>query len=311
VIKYKKILIVILFLFSTISVVNSAVEDSLFATVGRKAVTKSDIVEEIKIILILNNEKFEEDKRKILEQSAIRSVIKKTIKEIELEKFEYTKLNLKDLDSEINKRAKSLGLNIEEFKERFKSNNLNFRKYKENIKIELMWNSLMYQIYKVQLSVNKNEVEEQLKLFENETGIQEYLISEIIVKPNLNEEIDVQIKKIKEKIEFEGFEIVAKNLSISETAMNEGNLGWVRENMISKNFKSAIINTEIGKLSEPIILSDSILFFKVNNKRESKKFSNMDEAKKSLELAEKNKILNMYSLTHFNNLKRSIPIKYY
>ena len=310
-IKYKKILIVILFLFSTISVVNSAVEDSLFATVGRKAVTKSDIVEEIKIILILNNEKFEEDKRKILEQSAIRSVIKKTIKEIELEKFEYTKLNLKDLDSEINKRAKSLGLNIEEFKERFKSNNLNFRKYKENIKIELMWNSLMYQIYKVQLSVNKNEVEEQLKLFENETGIQEYLISEIIVKPNLNEEIDVQIKKIKEKIEFEGFEIVAKNLSISETAMNEGNLGWVRENMISKKFKSAIINTEIGKLSEPIILSDSILFFKVNNKRESKKFSNMDEAKKSLELAEKNKILNMYSLTHFNNLKRSIPIKYY
>jgi len=311
VIKYKKILIVILFLFSTISVVNSAVEDSLFATVGRKAVTKSDIVEEIKIILILNNEKFEEDKRKILEQSAIRSVIKKTIKEIELEKFEYTKLNLKDLDSEINKRAKSLGLNIEEFKERFKSNNLNFRKYKENIKVELMWNSLMYQIYKVQLSVNKNEVEEQLKLFENETGIQEYLISEIIVKPNLNEEIDVQIKKIKEKIEFEGFEIVAKNLSISETAMNEGNLGWVRENMISKKFKSAIINTEIGKLSEPIILSDSILFFKVNNKRESKKFSNMDEAKKSLELAEKNKILNMYSLTHFNNLKRSIPIKYY
>ena len=310
-IKYKKILIVILFLFSTISVVNSAVEDSLFATVGRKAVTKSDIVEEIKIILILNNEKFEEDKRKILEQSAIRSVIKKTIKEIELEKFEYTKLNLKDLDSEINKRAKSLGLNIEEFKERFKSNNLNFRKYKENIKVELMWNSLMYQIYKVQLSVNKNEVEEQLKLFENETGIQEYLISEIIVKPNLNEEIDVQIKKIKEKIEFEGFEIVAKNLSISETAMNEGNLGWVRENMISKKFKSAIINTEIGKLSEPIILSDSILFFKVNNKRESKKFSNMDEAKKSLELAEKNKILNMYSLTHFNNLKRSIPIKYY
>ena len=310
-IKYKKILIVILFLFPTISVVNSAVEDSLFATVGRKAVTKSDIVEEIKIILILNNEKFEEDKRKILEQSAIRSVIKKTIKEIELEKFEYTKLNLKDLDSEINKRAKSLGLNIEEFEERFKSNNLNFRKYKENIKIELMWNSLMYQIYKVQLSVNKNEVEEQLKLFENETGIQEYLISEIIVKPNLNEEIDIQIKKIKEKIEFEGFEIVAKNLSISETAMNEGNLGWVRENMISKNFKSAIINTEIGKLSEPIILSDSILFFKVNNKRESKKFSNMDEAKKSLVLAEKNKILNMYSLTHFNNLKRSIPIKYY
>jgi len=311
VIKYKKILIVILFLFSTISVVNSAVEDSLFATVGRKALTKSDIVEEIKIILILNNEKFEEDKRKTLEQSAVKSVIRKTIKEIELEKFEYTKINLKDLDSEINKRAKSLGLNIEEFEERFKSNNLNFRKYKENIKIELMWNSLMYQIYKVQLSVNKNEVEEQLKLFENETGIQEYLISEIIVKPNLNEEIDIQIKKIKEKIEFEGFEIVAKNLSISETAMNEGNLGWVRENMISKKFKSAIINTEIGKLSEPIILSDSILFFKVNNKRESKKFSNMDEAKKSLELAEKNKILNMYSLTHFNNLKRSIPIKYY
>ena len=37
--------------------VEEAIQDSLFATVGNKAITKSDVLNEIKIILILNNEK--------------------------------------------------------------------------------------------------------------------------------------------------------------------------------------------------------------------------------------------------------------
>ena len=36
---------------------NAEISDSLFMTIGNKPITKSDIVNEIKTILILNNEK--------------------------------------------------------------------------------------------------------------------------------------------------------------------------------------------------------------------------------------------------------------
>ena len=44
--------------------VEIAIKDSLFVTVGNKAITHSDIVDEIKIILILNKQSYAEDKKK-------------------------------------------------------------------------------------------------------------------------------------------------------------------------------------------------------------------------------------------------------
>ena len=42
-----------------------------------------------------------------------------------------------------------------------------------------------------------------------------------------------------------------------------------------------------------------------------KPFNNLEEARNNLINSEKNKILKMYSLTHYNNIKKSITINYY
>ena len=69
-------LISILFVFES----NAVIKDSLFITVGSKAITRSDIVNEIKIILITNAKVFSEEQRKQLETVAMQSVIKRAIK---------------------------------------------------------------------------------------------------------------------------------------------------------------------------------------------------------------------------------------
>ena len=56
------------------------VQDSLFVVIGNKPITKSDVVDEIKIILILNNESYSEDKRDQLQKSAVKGIIKRNIK---------------------------------------------------------------------------------------------------------------------------------------------------------------------------------------------------------------------------------------
>ena len=99
--------------------------------------------------------------------------------------------------------------------------------------------------------------------------------------------------------------------SISQTAIKGGDLGWLNENEISKKFKSIIFDTPIGALSEPILLSDGILIFKVRNKRKIIKNIDLEQLKNQLVNNEKTKMLNMYSRSHFDNLKRSISIKYF
>ena len=301
--------IIIAFFFLVES--NAVIKDSLFVTVGNKAITRSDIVNEIKTILILNGQNFSQDYAEQIESAAIKSTIKRNIKQIEIEKYNSLKFNHADLNKELNQLASNINMNLDTLKNTLIANGIDFSNINNQIRTELLWNSLIFELYKDRLSININEIDEQLKLIQNKKEMEEYLISEIIIKPVSKDKLQSKIKEIKDKISIEGFEKVAINLSISETALKGGNLGWISENVISEIFRSKIINTPVGNISEPIILPQGILFFKLRDKRKLKKFANLEDAKNQLVNAEKTKILKMHSLSHYENLRRSIPIHYY
>ena len=296
---------------STTSKSKTAIKDALYASIGNKAITKLDIVNEMKIILILTNQSFSENTKDHIQAAATQSIIKRTIKTIEIEKYKSLSFNPTDLQNELEKWAQNINMDLDTFKNTFVVNKINFSDISSRVKTELLWNSLIFELYKNRLIVNEDEINDQLKAIQNKKEVKEYLISEIIIKPAAENKLEAAVKEIKNKIKTEGFEKVAMNQSISETAFKGGDLGWVNENAIAKKFKSQIINTAIGSISQPIILPQGILFFKIRDKRKMKKNINFDNLKKQLVNAERTKILNMYSLSHYDSLNRSITIKYY
>ena len=290
---------------------NSEIKDSLFATVGNKAITESDIKNEIMTILILTDTAYSPDKKDQLQSVAVKEMVRRNIKKIEVEKYPALIFNKSDLDGELLKLALGLNINVETLRNRFEVNGIDFSIVMENLKTELLWNGLIYELYKDRLTINLEEIDEQLIEFDDQEEINEYLISEIILKSVATPEINSEVEKVKNKIINEGFEKTAMDLSISETALKGGDLGWINENAISEQFKSKIIKTPVGKVSEPIILPEGILLFKVRDKRNLKTNLTVDDAKKQLVNAEKTKLLNMYSLSHYDKLRRSIAINYY
>ena len=291
--------------------VKTTLKDGLFAIIENKAITRSDIVNEIKSILILNNMTYSDENRNELQQMAVQSIIKQTIKQIEINKNDFLEFNQQDLNNELNRIASKIGMNVEALKKICISNGLDFSIIENQIKTDLLWNSLIFYFYRNRISVNLNEIDEQLKLYQNKKEFDEYLISEIIIKPVEKNKLGSEIEKLKKKIEIEGFEKVAIRLSISQTAIKGGDLGWLSENRISKNFKSIIFNTSVGNLSKPILLKDGILIFKVRDKRKLEEKINLEELKNEIVNNEKTKQLNMYSKTHYVNLRRSIAIKFF
>ena len=143
--KIKKIIFFILLSLLCIEKVNAQIKDSLFITIGNKPITKSDIVNEIKIILILNNESYSEDKRDRLHKAAVKAIIKRTVKQIEIEKnTSFLKINRKDLEVELNSLASNINMDLETLKNICESNALDFSIIENQIKTELFWNSLIF-----------------------------------------------------------------------------------------------------------------------------------------------------------------------
>jgi len=310
--KIKKLIFIILMTLLNLTETNAVIKDSLFATVGNKAITQSDIINEIKIVLILSEKKFSEENRSMLEQAGIQQLITRNVKKIEIEKYESLDFNKEELNSRIKEFANSLNVSLEDLKNIFSQNKVNFEILVDNIKTDLLWNSLIFQLYKNRLSINVDEIEEQLKQINTEKKSFEYLLAEIIVKPIPKRELELGIKKIKNKIETEGFENTARSISIASTASNGGKLtNWLSDKSISQELNALLSNTKIGNVAEPIFIPQGIVFFKVLDKKSEKEIVNLEEEKDKLVNFEKQKILNMHAVTHYDKLRRSVAINYY
>ncbi len=310
-IKIKKIIFIILLSFTFIEKGNAEINDSLFMTIGNKPILKSDIVNEIKIILILNNESYSDDKRDRLHEIAVSSTTKRNIKEIELERNNFWRFNKVDFNKELNKLAADIFVDVDTLRNICASNELDFSIIEKQVQIELAWNGLIYELYKNRLTINPEQIEEQLKVMQSSKKVEEYLMSEIIINKIGEDELENKIKELENRIEIEGFENVAKDLSISESSIKGGDLGWINENIVSDQVKSVLINTPVGKLSNPIRLPDGILFFKIREKREIDSDITLEEMKNRLVNNEKTKILQMHSKSHYDKVRRSISIKFY
>ena len=298
-IKIKKIIFIFFITLIFLEASNAKISDSIYMTVGNKPVLQSDIVNEIKIILILNNQSYSKEKSDQYQEAAIKSIVQRKIKKIELDRNNYFNFNKEDMISELTRLANNINLDLETLKDVFESNDLDFSIVEDQVKLELFWNSLIFQLYKNRISINPEEIEEKLISMQSENRKkEEYLISEILVRVSNEENLEEEIKELKNKI-------------ITEGSINGGDLGWLNEDVISEKIKSTIVGTPTGQLSKAILFSEGILIFKIRDKRKAENNISLDEMKDQLINSEKLKILQMYSLSHYDKLRRSTSIKFF
>jgi len=311
VINIKKIIFLIFISFFSAEKINAEISDSIFMTIGNTPITNSDLVNEIKIILILNNQSYSEENRKTLHDLAVKSTVKRTIKEIELERNDYYQLNELDLQNELIRLASNIFVDLETLKNICESNELDFKKIEDQIKTELYWNSLIFEMYKARLIIDPMQIEEKLKMIQSKGETDEFLISELIVPYIADSKLKIEIEDLKKKITDSSFESVAREISVSNSSINGGDLGWLNENEVSEKIKTVLSNTAVGSISKPIELPEGILLFLVRDKRKVKNKLTLEEVKDNLINNEKSKILNLHSLSHYDKVRRSISIKLY
>ena len=303
-----KIIFLINLVFATFSFNADAVKNnSILVKVGNEIITSHEVKNKILINLVLN--KKEINQANINEQKSIilDVLITQKLKKIELSKYKITAPK-----EQINKYLSSFNSgNINDLKRIFENNNLNFELFYNDIETELKWQNLIYSLYSKNIKINESLVDQEIKeIILNKQDIIEYKISEIEFITN-EENQNQKIINVKNKIEKDGFENTAKELSISTTAVNGGDLGWINKNSLSKEINLIISKMSINDVSKPIIKSNSIIFLKLNDKKKSKpKNINTTELKKNIINQKKNELFTLYSRSHLSKLKNNTYIEY-
>ena len=298
-------LISILFNFQNIF---AKVENNIVLKVENEIITNFEIKNKIIATLIIANQEINQSNINKLKKQALDFLIKQKLKKIELSKY-----NLKVDQQKITSYLNSISSNnINGLKEKFSISGIDFQLFYEELEIDFLWQKYIYQVYSKKIEIDEKNINQELKnLLRNQTDVKQFRISEIEIYLNNDLTDQKKIMNIKEQINKYGFEATAIKYSISSTASNKGDLGWLNAKSLNKKIFNLITNIKVGEVTEPLITSNSALFLKLNDKKISKVENvNIDELKINLINRKKNEMFNLYSRSLLSKLKNNSLIEY-
>ena len=301
-----KILLIILLITSFITNRGQTIESNIIHRIQNEIITNIDIKDEFKYLLALNDQLKELSKEQILKISE-ESIIREKIKKIELSKqFEEIKVDEDYLKAYLKNLYTKLNLNtLSEFELYLKNFDITIDDVEKKINIELLWNELIIQKYSNQIKIDREQIKKKFQN-KNTLKIREYQLSEIIFNVKNKDLIKEKYIEITKSINEIGFENSASVFSIADTAKIGGDIGWINENSINIEIKKNISKLKIGKISEPIILSNGILILKVVDIRNSQMKIDMEAEYNKAANFERNRQLNQFSLIYYNKIKKNL-----
>ena len=311
-INYRKILKLFLIIF--LSSINTVIADEnayIVTTVNNDIITNIDIEKEYRYLVALNNDfkKIETKKALLVAQD---SIVREIIKKDELMKY----FNLNQENEYLNTVLKNfytkLNINDEiEFKKYLDQFELTIDDVKYKLKIETIWNELIFERYKNQIDIDENRLKESLQkeILNTDLKINTYLISEILYTGLNKEEMDNKYKLIQESIIEIGFKNTANIYSEADSSKMGGSVGGINEKQLSENIKKSLSKLKIGQHTEPINAGGGFLLLNIDDKKEDKINLDFEEEFKKKLSFEKNRQLNQFSTIYFNKIRQNAKIK--
>ena len=170
------ILIILTFIFSYNKVLSF--ENKIEVMVDDKIITTIDINNEITYLKALNLNLKNLDESKIFE-IAKTSLVREKIKEIEISKLKYKKVDENYLENVIASIYKNIGFNNkEDFLIYIENQNINISTIEHKLSNEALWNQIIYKKYYSKLKINEDKIRKEIQ--QSNKKILSYLLFEIV-----------------------------------------------------------------------------------------------------------------------------------
>ena len=292
-----------------INIADSSIQNKIIAGVENEIISSYELKNKIMTNIVLNNKTLNQENINKNKKHALKTLINYKLKKNELKKFNFSKTI--NADAYIKKLAGQYNTSPQGFKEIFLNNNLNYDLYLEEIKTELAWQQLIINLYGKKTEVNKKEIDEELtQLINNQKNIFEYKLSEIELQEENNQELNKLLKEVQNQINEYGFESTAIKYSISPSAMDGGDLGWINSKSLSNRILKIVSKMKLGEVSKPLIQTNSILLIKLKDKKKlDLNTVDLKKIRDKIIMQKKGELLNLFSNSHLSKIRNNAYIE--
>ena len=245
---------------------------SIVAIVNDEAITLADLVKRLDFIILTSNLPDNSKNRKSLSAQVIQNLINE-----KLYSQEAKKLNIRITESEILNRIAILeernNVPVGTLTNTLIKNGISKETFYDQLKARILWDKISNAIIKPKITLNDNEITNELNIILSNEGKNEYKYSEIFLnfsQIELKQNIIDTASGIRKQINTENFSQIAKQMSQSSSAKNGGLVNWTLGSSIPKIIYENIKHMNLESISEPIVTNTGVYILKLEAIRKFK-----------------------------------------
>lgn len=222
------------------------------AIVNGEIITGTDVEQRLALIVLANGGRVPEEERDRLRVQVLRNLIDEVlqIQEAKANKIEITR---DDVDRTYARVAQNFKRTPDKMSEYLREVGSSDRSIRRQIEAEAAWSRLLRR--KVEVNISDAEVNGIIERLKAARGTSEYRVGEIFLSatPENAQEIFANGRKIIEQVRQGGsFAAYARQFSEASTAVQGGDLGWVRAAQLPDELAKAVQEIEVGQIVGPI-----------------------------------------------------------
>jgi peptidyl-prolyl cis-trans isomerase SurA len=222
------------------------------AIVNGEIITGTDVEQRLALIVLANGGRVPEEERDRLRVQVLRNLIDEVlqIQEATANKIEITR---DDVDRTYARVAQNFKRTPEKMSEFLREVGSSDRSIRRQIEAEAAWSRLLRR--KVEVNISDAEVNGIIERLKAARGTSEYRVGEIFLSatPENAQEIFANGRKIIEQVRQGGsFAAYARQFSEASTAVQGGDLGWVRAAQLPDELAKAVQEIDVGQIVGPI-----------------------------------------------------------
>ena len=299
----KKITVLVLIFFLLNNFSHSKINLQIIMKINDQILTTFDLEKESNLLLALNPKLKEIGKNDLIE-IAKKSMIKETIRKIEILKYKELNLQNNQVNDLLNTMIQNLNYsNQSQFENYLNNFNISIDDIKKKIEIENEWKNLIYAKFFKSVKIDKNKLINKIEKLDKKKIFLEYNLSEIVFVNNQDISFEEQSKKIQESIENNGFENTANLYSISDSSKLGGKIGWIKENNLSLEINRELNNLKKSSYSDPIKIGNKYIILRINDIKETAVEIDKEKELNKMIMIETSKQLDKFSNVFYNKIK--------
>ena len=220
--------------------------------INGEIITGTDVDHRLALVLLANGGRIDEAEKERLRLQVFRNLIDETL-QIQEAKANKIEIGRPEIDQSFARVATNFKRSPDQLDEYLRKAGSSARTMRRQIEGEMAWSRLIRR--NIDVNVSDAEVNEYIARLNADRGKSEYRVSEIYLAatpeslPDVARNMEQIVEKLKQGASFVAY---ARQFSEASTAIQGGDLGWVRAAVLPDSMAQAVLGMQPGQLVGPI-----------------------------------------------------------